>query len=344
MDTPNQLDQLDFHCEGLQNGYAATTPTGENLIHIDDAEKSMYPLYCPDCGEKVQIRNFNFSDTRDHYAHKPRFSDIYKSAETELHRKCKEEICGHLIEEFPEGNWQTELTLKKDKEKGFGKVRPDISGLINGKNVVIEVQHSAINAGTIIKRMDEYRKRGWFVLWIVPLKKRLGAKRFRPRLFEFVLHQMYFGKVFYWMQGFGSTVEGINFKKLRYTTEVREFYKEGEPVSVGGHKKTYSFLRRPMSGGMMDIEDFVFETPGQWQASTKFKAKKNTPIIPARNIFTSNIPKWWDTEPIDLENEYFEMLRNAKLLEEEKEESVAPVPAVEPNVDPIQLLDPYPVL
>ncbi|MEO8085379.1 MAG: competence protein CoiA family protein [Bacteroidota bacterium] len=336
-------DQEDFYCEGLQSGYAASAPKGEVLIHIDEADKSMLPLFCPDCGGQAYIRKPTFTDKRDHYVHKPVYSEIYRRGESELHRQCKEEIYAEMKERFPEGNWQTELVLNKNKEKGFAKVRPDISGVIDGKNVTIEIQYSSLGIATMFRRMVEYKKRGWYVLWIVPLKKPLSGKRFRPRLFEFILHQMYFGKVFYWMKGMGRDVEGVYFKRLRYTTEVKEFYKEGELMTVGGHKKTYSFLRRPISAPQQfDITNFLFQTTGEWQASKKYRAKKNTPIIPARSLFT-NFAKWWDKEPADLENEYFEMLRNAKLLEEDKEESVCEVPVVEPNVKPIELLDPYPV-
>lgn len=220
MDDSNDFDDrikrdlITSMCDGLIKR-TAFSQKRSSLVHASLVTKDDGPFYCPECLSDAIVRKCY--EREDHFAHKANLSKIYKNGETKLHKDCKTEILESLIAEFPDGNWAVERPIVANKEKNLKEVVPDISGRIDGQAIVIEVQRSFLNIKTILKRTDEYKKRGVAILWLVPLKEDLPTENFRPRLFERFLHDMYFGKILYWKTGFGSNVLPVHFGiKERY--------------------------------------------------------------------------------------------------------------------------------
>src|SRR5699024_9745826 len=148
-------------------------------IHADDATKIDGPFYCPDTFEELIVRKC--IEKRDHFAYKGKLSPIYRSSETKLHRNCKNEICEELKKQFPDGKWEVERPIPENKLKRIKRLKPDISGRMGNRPIVIEVQNSTLTLPEILKRVQGYSARGVSVLWIVPLKEELGNEIFRPR-------------------------------------------------------------------------------------------------------------------------------------------------------------------
>ena len=136
-------------------------------IHASEAIKSDGPFYCPDSYEELVVRKC--VEKIDHFAYKARLSPT-ANKESSLHFDCKTEICNALKIAFPEGNWEVERDIAENKEKGFKKVRPDISGRFGTTKsdpaVIVEVQASTLSIKTILTRIEEYTKRKANILWI----------------------------------------------------------------------------------------------------------------------------------------------------------------------------------
>jgi hypothetical protein len=72
-------------CSGLSRRTAFSLKH-EKLIHADYATKNDGPFYCAECYSDAIVRKCK--EKKDHFAHKGRLSDLYKSGETELHKNC----------------------------------------------------------------------------------------------------------------------------------------------------------------------------------------------------------------------------------------------------------------
>lgn len=285
-------DARNSMCEGLFERVAIKV-NGHKKIYADDANKKDGPFYCEECLSDVIVRKCN--EKKDHFAHKGRLSNLFSNSETQLHKDCKSEILFDLQKAFPDGKWATERPIPENKNMGHLNLVPDISGRINNQPIVIEVQRSYLNIKTIIKRTQEYTKRGVAILWIIPLKEDLGTDYFRPRLFEKFLHTMYFGKVYFWKAGYGAKVLPIHFGKAERYIEDSTWYDTeiNEEVNVGGYWKLFKTVREPIAAPkLLDIRtDFLVEPAEEW----KLKNEKLT--VPKRLIFKDKITKWWTNEP-----------------------------------------------
>lgn len=255
-------------------------------IHANDAKKSDGPFYCPDTCEELIIRKC--LDKRDHFAYRGRLSSVYGSGESKLHYDCKTEICNELQKAFPEGNWKVERPIPENKEKKIGRLVPDISGRINGKPIVIEVQASSLTLPKILKRVNGYNARNVSILWIIPLKEVLGTENFRPRQYERYLHSMYYGKVFYWLKGNGSLVQPIHFDNSdRWIEESHWFEEDGTERSEGGYYKTYRTIVKPNYGKQVDIKDFICYEREEFTPENEDKS------VPKCLIFKDRLDNWW---------------------------------------------------
>ena len=189
---------------------------------------------------------------------------------------------------FPDGNWQVERPIPENKEKKITELKPDISGRINGKPIVIEVQASSLTLPKIIKRVNGYYARKTSILWIVPLKEDLGTENFRPRQYERYLHSIYYGKVFYWLKGNGSLVQPIHFDDAdRWIEESHWFEKDGTERSEGGYFKTYKTIVKPNYGKQVDIKDFIC------YEREEFTPKNENKSVPKCLIFKDRLFNWW---------------------------------------------------
>jgi hypothetical protein len=255
-------------------------------IHANEAKKSDGPFYCPDTFEELIVRKC--IDKRDHFAYKGRLSSVYGSGESKLHFDCKTEICEELKKAFPNGNWLVERPIPENKEKKIGKLVPDISGRINGKPVVIEVQASSLTLPKIIKRVNGYYARKVSVLWIVPLKEDLGTENFRPRQYEKYLHSMYYGKVYYWLKGNGSKVNPIHFDNAdRWIEESHWFEEDGTERTEGGYEKTYKSIFKPNYGKEINLKEFICYEREEFTPENEDKS------VPKCLIFKDKLNNWW---------------------------------------------------
>jgi len=222
-----------------------------------------------------------------------RLSPIMTKEETELHKSCKEEIRDALRLAILEGDWQMERqTFNEDKIKGYKKVIPDISGRLSkkGHGVIIETQASFLSVNQIIKRTLEYSKRGGYILWVIPLTKDLSIENFRPRLFERYLHQMYYGRTYYWVKGSGRFLIPVHYDTAYRYIEVTHWFEPGGEERVeGGYDKSYSRVKKPMYGERVDIAtNFVTDD------REPFTPENEKMEVPACKIFKDNLKHWWD--------------------------------------------------
>lgn len=275
-------------CDGLLKRIALRKEDNKPL-HADNAYKQLGPFYCKECFSDAIIRKC--TEKNDHFAHKGRLSKLIGNDETELHQECKSEILTALQKAFPEGNWAIERPLAADKIKGYSALVPDLSGRINKRPVIIEIQRSSLNVKLIRHRTNEYTKRGAAILWLVPLKEKLGTDYFRPRLFERFLHSIYYGRIYYWQKGFGLKVLPVHFSSAQRWIEESTWFDPDmqEERSEGGFFKFYKTIRKPTpTENFLEItSDFVFEKAEEWQP-------KNEELkVPERLIFRDRLQKWW---------------------------------------------------
>lgn len=277
-------------CDGLLE-CSALTSSDNKKVYASIVNKSDGPFYCPECLSDVIVRKC--VEKADHFAHKARLSSVYTSKESKLHYECKHEIVNTLRELLPEGNWEVERPIEANKSKGYKALRPDISGRINGKPIVIEVQKSTMDINKIKDRTEQYTKRGAFILWIVPLKYELGNQSFRPRLFEKYLHSMYFGRIYYWIKGMGIDFMPVHFDRAQRWIEQSFWYEAGNPEEQvgGGYFKDYKTIKKPLYTlkKLNLIDDFVGVNARNW------KPKTENFEIPVRKIFMDKEKKWWNT-------------------------------------------------
>lgn len=265
---------------------------GDNLpIHADIATKENGPFYCPDTFEELIVRHC--IEKVNHFAYKARLSPVMTKEETELHKSCKEEIRDALRLAIPDGDWQMERqTFNEDKIKGYKKVIPDISGRLSkkGHGVIIEIQASFLSVNQIIKRTLEYSKRGGYILWVIPLTEDLGIENFRPRLFERYLHQMYYGRTYYWLKGSGRFLIPVHYDTAYRYIEVTQWFEPGGEERVeGGYDKPYSRVKKPMYGERVDIAtNFITDD------REPFTPDNEKMEVPACKIFKDNLKHWWD--------------------------------------------------
>lgn len=260
----------------------------DNLpIYAKDATKKDGPFYCPYDYEPLIVKKC--TEKQDHFAYYGRLSSVYGSGESDLHLDCKNEICDKLKEIFPDGNWAVERPIPADKDLGLRELKPDISGRINKKAIVIEVQKSTLTIEQIIDRTDNYKKRKCNLLWIIPLNEELGTENFRPRLYEHYLHSMYFGRVYYWVKGYGCSLKPVHFDPTeRYIEESVWFEAGGTERSGGGFYKTYKTIFKPNYGKTLNIA-----TDFNPESRQKFVPDNEKKTIPEFNIYIDNLRFWW---------------------------------------------------
>lgn len=260
------------------------------LVHASTTTKTEGPFYCPDTFEELIVRKC--TEKIDHFAYKARLSPV-GSKENDLHKNCKDEILTLLQERLPEGKWAKEREdFRADKSKGYKQVRPDLSGRINGKGVIIEIQASTLSINKIIERTEQYTKRGAFILWIIPLLEDLGNNDFRPRLFERFLHTMYYGRVYYWLEGDGLNLTPVHYGvSERYIEETHWFEEGGSERIEGGYFKPYLRVKKPIYTTKINLlTDFKFES------REKLEVKNEKLSIPESKIYVDNLPNWWKSE------------------------------------------------
>ena len=285
-----EFDSKISRCFGLI-GRQALKKSDNTTVHADYVKKSDGPFYCPVCLCDAIIRKC--IEKANHFAHNARQSPLIRKKDIELHNRCRDEILQLLQNKFPNGQWAAEREIPENKEKGYRKVVPDISGRIHNIPVAIEVQLSPYTIKRIAEKVIEYQKRQVAVLYIIPLYDELGNEPFRPRLFEKYLHSMYYGRVYYWTPKCETKLLPVHFSPAkRWIEETTWFDTElGEERTEGGFWLTYKTIKMPNHSNPVDITmDFVKEL------RKAFEPKNVKKSIPECIIFKDSLNEWWDKE------------------------------------------------
>lgn len=200
------------------------------------------PFLCFCCQQIVRLKKGEVK--APHFAHVPPVTCEYGTGESEEHRRCKialyESLSSHP------------RVRKCEMERDLGTVRPDVSAYINDVPVAIEVQLSNLSLSRIQYRTAEYARKGIYVLWLPIYTQDLSRKLYAPRPWEHWLHAVYFGKVYYWLDGLKAAA--VHF---------RDYY-----VQVEGRTKDYQKLSRkkiPLSEGTLILtRDFIPRKREEW--------------------------------------------------------------------------------
>lgn len=212
--------------------------TGKIALPDSDAKKSG-TLLCPECESEVLLR---IGTVRvNHFFHKSDVTCTNGRGETEAHRKCKLEIFEALKRE--------PNVTKVALERSLGSCRPDVSAYINGVPVAIEVQISTLSLETIIRRTEEYSRKGIYVLWLLQWTPYLDGVRYKPRLWEKWIHAACFGRAYYW-------IEGLKVVSYRF---------ERTGVEPGHFTRGLKRIRCPVRGTTLNLaRDFIAQAREPW--------------------------------------------------------------------------------
>lgn len=218
---------------------------GERVLAYFERQ-SNGPFACLDCNEEVILRNGR--NRVDHFAHANPIACKFARSESDEHRRCKVEIFEALKRDGRVRNVSLERPL--------GAVRPDVSAVIRGVRVAIEVQISALSTDAIIKRTIWYARQGIYVLWLLPWTADLENSRYSPRPWERWIHAAYFGVVYYWTSGLN--VVSYHFEPSLKAVPKTSFHsKDGKRITVGGFTQRLKRYRTPVRGRTLHlVNDF----------------------------------------------------------------------------------------
>jgi competence protein CoiA len=188
--------------------------------------KANGPFACLQCNDPVILKTGR--GRVNHFAHANPIACKFAEGESDGHRQCKMEIFEALQ--------RTPGVHDAALERALGEVRPDVSALINGVPVAIEVQISSLSLDTIMRRTIEYARKDIYVLWLLQWTQKLDAGRYAPRLWEKWVHAAYFGRVYYWIEGL--TVVSYSFDPHFTSVPKISWYSEkGKKLTGGGYSR-----------------------------------------------------------------------------------------------------------
>jgi len=213
------------------------------------------PFVCLDCNEEVILKTGR--NRVNHFAHANPIACKFFEGESDTHRQCKFEIFRSLQNASGVRN----VVL----ERPLGSVRPDVSAVINGVPVAIEVQISSLSVETIMRRTIDYHQRGIYVLWLLQWTPKLDSSRYTPRLWEKWIHAAYFGRVYYWTEGLN--VVSYHFDPHHKTIPKQTWYSEdGEKMTGGGYSQRSKRYRTAVRGRTFNLAtDFAPREREWWE-------------------------------------------------------------------------------
>jgi competence protein CoiA len=170
---------------------SAWNQSSEEVL-AEEVELADGPFYCPACREQLILKKGR--KLVAHFAHWPDAAcDYANEGESEEHRLAKREIREALLR-VP---GVTDARL----ERYLQEVRPDVSFVVNGQLVSIEIQLSSLSPKKIEERTRAYARKNIAVLWMPLFSMELLESRYAPKDWERYLHTLYYGKIYYWFQG-----------------------------------------------------------------------------------------------------------------------------------------------
>lgn len=210
---------------------------GQTVLAYDE-RKENGPFSCLECGDPVILRTGR--NRINHFAHEYPLAKHYAENESDEHRRCKMEIYEALLR-HPHAS-------RVAMERRIGETnRPDVSALIAGVPVAIEVQLSNLSIETIMSRTIDYHRRGIYVLWLLQWTPALDQPRYTPRVWEKWIHTAYFGRVYYWTRGL--EVVSYHFEpSLRSVPRKTWYAKNGQQMTGGGYSQRSKRFRAPTRG------------------------------------------------------------------------------------------------
>ena len=215
------------------------------------------PFVCLDCNEEVILKTGR--NRVNHFAHANPIACKFFEGESDTHRQCKFEIFRSLQNASGVRN----VVL----ERPLGSVRPDVSAVINGVPVAIEVQISSLSVETIMRRTIDYHQRGIYVLWLLQWTPKLDSPRYTPRQWENWIHAAYFGRVYYWIEGLN--VVSYHFEHSFKTVPKKTWYSaDGKKMTGGGYSQKLKRSRTAVRGRIFNLAtDFAPKQREWWEAN-----------------------------------------------------------------------------
>src|SRR5579859_69771 len=226
------------------------------------------PFTCPMCKSGVLVKKGRVKI--HHSSHIPPSNCVYGEGESEKHREAKQGIY-ETLQHHPD---ITKLQL----ERPLGDVRPDISFYLRNIPIAIEVQVSTLSLDTIERRTRAYTNKGIALLWTspCPLTLEYNTKKYSPLQWEKYLHAMYFGKMYYWVEG--ETLQPVRFDEHRIYVEESSWYdSDGEACYAGGYHRYAKRYRTPYFFKEVDITSLASVTRKPW--------KSKGMVIPAAKLW-----------------------------------------------------------
>ena len=215
------------------------------------------PFHCLTCGDPVVLKSGRSKVS--HFAHANPRPCSFSAGESDLHRRCKQEIALALRSEPSVSQVELEVPL--------GTVRPDVFAMIRGVPVAIEAQISSLSVETIMARTIEYHRKGIYVLWLLQWTPDLDAVRYSPRVWEKWIHACYFGQVFYWTHGLN--VVSYHFEESpRIVPKRTWFSKDGRRQQAGGYVTRSARFKKAIRGRSYHLAtDFVPKHRFWWEGN-----------------------------------------------------------------------------
>lgn len=284
-------------CEGLATGNALIQETLKK-VSASSVTKINGPFMCPRCLSEAIVRKC--TEKVDHFAHKARLSPIISSGESALHKQVKEEILSLFRSYYPDGNWEAERPIPENLSKKLKAVVPDISGRTNQKSLIrdellpvaLEIQKTPYTVRKIREKTINYAKRGIFVLWIVPLKNKLGSDFFRPRLYEKYLHAMYYGRVYYYVPNADKKLIPVHFSPAKRWVEENTWFDTDlmEERTEGGFYLTYKTVKEPNYAPQINLKNL------KPTKNNGFEGKNSEKNVPEFLSYMDLLSKWWPSD------------------------------------------------
>jgi competence protein CoiA len=267
--------------------------------------KEQKPFTCPQCEEEVILKKG--IKKVHHFAHKPPVNCNFGAGESQKHYEVKKAIYEALLKE-PNCS---KCELERTKLEG---VRPDISLKINDSYVAIEIQNSTIDIALINQRIERYNKLNIHLIWILPdnnptivlpdsKDEGIHKKLCRPKEWEKYLHQLYFGRLYYWQDN--ANVKPLHLKTYQYETvsgnwveecsdlEGTNWYNENVDMSDYGGYTKYSKTKKEFIFPKLSGTDIILNIAKDFKATEKEKSTFNGSSTPHRKLWIDNIKAWW---------------------------------------------------
>jgi competence protein CoiA len=173
-------------------------------VQAAEVEPQDGPFFCCACREPVILKQGHIKIP--HFAHLPDARCVYTSVgESGEHQRIKLEIYQALL--------HTPGVTDVRLERYLEEVRPDVSFVLRGELVAVEIQLSLLTRDQIAWRTKVYTEKNIAVLWMPSYSKELFQARYAPKDWERYLHTLYFGKVYYWLESL--TLRPVKFREYQ---------------------------------------------------------------------------------------------------------------------------------